>query len=154
MSPQLLELIDAAARSGARVWVIEIQGQQIAPVPDAVEPATGSRENCPPPAGPTALQRLFGEIAEVKQAMKLAEWAAWISSKWDRRISERELERAVKAGALVSSTKGSGKDHKAVVATPDALVAYLTSVAAVHAGTEPKPAWWNDVRRGSNAAIS
>jgi len=69
------------------------------------------------------------------------------------RVSERELERAMAAGALDGRAKGDGKDHRAVVVDPDEMARYLTLCNAVQHGNEPRPPWWTDVKRGTNADI-
>ena len=62
------------------------------------------------------------------------------------RLSEREIRRAMRAGALRSTEKGDGRDHGALVVTVDAMEAYLAIVDSVERGQEEPPAWWASVR--------
>jgi len=157
---QLQDLI-ANARPGTRIrWFIEIE---VPGTPDRTVDLTAdgtgeailitdeSRHSGPQDS--LAEQRLRGLRDLATGPLKLSEWSKVIDSVWMHRVSERELERAITAGALDGRVKGGGKDHRAVVVEPDEMARYLTLCNAVQRHHEPRPHWWTDVKRGTNADI-
>ena len=97
---------------------------------------------------------LAGSDAEmVARAKQAADDSPLTLTQWGRElpdISTRELLRAHKEGGLDSQIRESGLGHGAIEATPDAVLKYLQTCAAVQQGTMAAPTWWSKVRKGSN----
>lgn len=79
------------------------------------------------PAPPAPAWSLDAVVEWVRQehgepGVKLKEWAAMLPG-----VSHRELLRAADDGRLASHTKPDGRDHGARMASPDAMLAFLTS---------------------------
>lgn len=161
MTQQLRDLI-VNARPGTTIRIIEIE---VPGEPDSIAEfalASEGREDDPaaggsawsPERGYSHREQRLRELQQLANGpLKLTEWPGVIKQVWAQAISERELERAISAGAIAARTKGEGKDHRATVVEPDAMAEYLTLCDAVQHGKEPRPHWWADVRKGLNASI-
>jgi hypothetical protein len=90
--------------------------------------------------------------SKLKQAstgpLTLAEWGRALPH-----VSARELDRAHRAGALRTQVRTSGAGHGAIEASADAVIEYLQTCCAIQQAALPAPAWWDEVRRGSNGRI-
>ena len=104
---------------------------------DAIQPTPGTRGNTKSPeARLSAIKAQHGGDA----AFKPREWSRIVG------LSEREIERAIRHGAVPSSTKGGGRDHAALTVSIKAMEAYLATVEAVEGHTVAAPPWWDLVR--------
>jgi hypothetical protein len=73
-------------------------------------------------------------------SLKAHEWAPIVG------LSEREIKRAITAGAVPSTTKGEGRDNGARLVRIDDMEALVSTINAVERGTAEEPAWWPEVR--------
>lgn len=130
---ELDKLIEAAREVGADVEVTTVLIRFGGGSATAVEPEVVEAPEAP-------------EAPEAERALKVAEWGRQLD-----RISARELERAIEAGVIETRPKGHGRDHLATVIEPAEIKVYARLCERVQAGEEPKPEWWHNVRKGSNA---
>jgi hypothetical protein len=139
-------LLETALREGFTVRYVEIVGRGVA---IDVSGASVAPRACGPVQD--TLEDRIDALLEGTGPRRPAEWAALISNSGVQRLSLRELERALAAGALKGAEKGRGRDHRAVLVEPDEIKQYLQLCAAVQDGLENPPCWWNTVRKGTNA---
>lgn len=152
MSPADLRQMIAELPPGKRVLVLMIE--DVAPSDggpsnvrdEAHELVTDSRGSAatvaPSPSTPLEIARLAltrGPDAELKPK----EWVALL----DGSVSERELMRAISAGALDSRERGCGRDHKARVISPVEMVKYLETREEGLRFRGSRPEWFSDVVR-------
>jgi hypothetical protein len=125
MSPDLLQKILATAPPGCTIEIVSIS------IPEATSSVTSMRQAdaAPAPDAWTAeavVERVRREHGD--HGLKLKEWAGMLPG-----ISHRELMRATRDGRLIYYYKTSGRDHRARMASSDAMLAFLASHPA---GTE------------------
>jgi hypothetical protein len=137
----------SAARPGSRVRLtLEVD------VP--AEPSTGpvmAIEMEVPGADPTASvgERVAAYVGTNRDArLSPSEWAGTGIG-----LSHRELDRAIRHGAVAHEIRGEGKGHSARVILGDALLHYVQTCEAVQHGMMRQPSWWNTVRRGAAANV-
>jgi len=161
MMQHIQDLI-ATARPGTRIRIIEVEvpgtpdGQVLLVETNGGGYVDAAADEHLRAAGHHVLaaeQRLRHLHDLAPEPLTVSEWPRVIDAVWMRSVSARELKRAVAAGALEGWVKGQGKDHRATIIGPDRMARYLTLCDAVQHGHEPRPPWWNTVRRGSNADI-
>ena len=101
------------------------------------------------PAARSPLERVRAETgADSGRSRKQEDWAAAICRSTD--FSARELERACRAGAVVSTKKLEGLDAGARLIKGVALENYLALREQVIRGDVPPPAWWDAVVKGNH----
>jgi hypothetical protein len=157
MTRQQVQEVLAAAEPGTRVriWCVEFE----APASDAPhaspvdEIATPTSESVVPLA---PRSRADNPVDRVR-ALAAAEPGLRLSAgEWKQRVpdlSERELDRAMRAGALAWERRGEGKGHAARVIPAENLITYLGLCEAVQEGRLEKPEWWDEVRKGRRAHV-
>lgn len=110
-------------------------------------PAVMSTVPAAPAAPSTPLTRVAALRAAHKPetALKLRDLAKEVG------VSQKELRRAIKAGALAFDEKEDGRDNGAHTVTIGEMESYLKTISDVEAGKQEPPDWWEHVR-GSRAA--
>lgn len=166
---QQVSQVLASAPPGSRMLVCYVETPPATTMREDSEPAVAVLELPREGAGEGAVTEAPAakdaggpgvEVAALDQALAYQENhpAARLSARqWSRvisKISEREFDRAVDAGALAFEARGEGKGHRARVIRAQEMVRYLGLCEAVQAGREPMPAWWHEVRKGVNADVA
>jgi hypothetical protein len=120
MSPDLLQHILGAAPPGCTIEIVSIRIPNTTTSAISAGPAaeaTAPAETWTAEAVVEWVRRDYGE-----DGVKLKDWAGMLPG-----ISLRELTRAAGDGRLSCYSKRSGRDHGARMASPDAMLAFLTT---------------------------
>jgi hypothetical protein len=137
MTAEALEHLIRIAPRGSTITIVSIPGENDR-VHVTERPKTDGELTAGPPSTPAEAVERLKQSGDAR-AFKPDEWAAHLPG-----ISEREIKRAIKAGAVSSFAKGTGRDHGAVVISPDAMLDYLRAREGVARGMA-KPGWYDDV---------
>ena len=123
---------------------------QVAELDAATERHLSETDVDSPPAARSPLERVRAETGAASgRSRKQEDWAAAICRATD--FSARELERACRAGAVVSTKKLEGLDAGARLIKGVALENYLTLREQVIRGDVPPPAWWDAVVKSNHS---
>lgn len=157
MTLQHVQEVLAAAEPGTRVrvWCVEFDVPALAagpacPVGELELPTSAS---VVPLASRTRAENPVDRVrslAASEPGLRLS------ASEWKQRVpglSERELDRAMRAGVLPWERRGEGKGHAARVIAAENLITYLGHCEAVQDGRLEKPEWWDEVRKGRRANV-
>jgi hypothetical protein len=145
----LQSMVGWALAAGWDVTVVQFTGKGVSPpISEAsattVEAAPQNRGPSGDPARWTPLERLAAAVADHGEGLrKEGDWAKDICGAND--LSQRELERACKHGAVLSTRKDDGRDSGAREIEAAALQAYLELREEVRQGRKPVPEWWESV---------
>lgn len=138
MTAEALEHLIRIAPRGTTITIVTIPGQ-----PDDVHVTApvGGGEDDPEELPSTLEEAVKCTIQREGQcALKPDEWAARLAD-----LSAREIKRAIKARVIESHLKATGRDHGATVISAEAMLRYVQMREQVMAGSEPQPAWFDDV---------
>lgn len=130
MSGEEIERLIRTAPPGTRFEIVRITIPESQSLPVVMESQPPS-EGWTPEAVVAWVAGTYGP-----EGIKLKEWARMPIG-----VSGRELERARRDGRLACHEKACGRDHRAVMASPEAMESFLSALAATgHENGQHNPA--------------